>query len=55
MIDTMILRWRRYTDDKFHKAKEEQQRLRLKNKISEMAEKVQDEISLILLQQVGIK
>ena len=55
MVDKLMLGGRRYTDAKFEKARKELERLRLEKKISEMAEVVQEETSLILYEKDRIK
>ena len=51
MIDKLIPGGRRYTDDKFQKARKELERLRLGNKIFEIDEDVQDETNLIVYEK----
>ena len=55
MVDKLMLGGRRYTDAKFEKARQELERLRSEKKISEMAEDVQAELSLILYEKDRIK
>ncbi|RUS71590.1 hypothetical protein EGW08_020651 [Elysia chlorotica] len=55
MVDRLMLGGRRYTDAKFEKAKKEMAKLILEKKISEMAEEVQEETSLILYEKDRIK
>ncbi|GFS16946.1 GTPase IMAP family member 4 [Elysia marginata] len=55
MIDKLMLGGRRYTDAKFEKARQEMEKLILEKKISEMAEQVQEETSLILYEKDRVK